>query len=58
MKQKKGFAVMDKKRHLEVASRGGKRTQATGKAYRWTSQTAKEAVAKALLVRKKKQTLV
>jgi general stress protein YciG len=34
---------MDPVRQREIASRGGKTAQATGRSHRWTSEEAKEA---------------
>jgi len=43
MKLKKGFALMNKKRLLEVCSRGGKTAHERGTAHRWNSDEAKLA---------------
>lgn len=42
-KKKKGFAAMDKATQLRLASMGGKKAHAIGKAHRFTSAEAKEA---------------
>lgn len=34
---------MSKERHREIASMGGKAAHASGKAYKWNSETAAEA---------------
>jgi general stress protein YciG len=39
----RGFASMSKERHREIASMGGKAAHASGKAYKWNSETAAEA---------------
>ena len=43
MKQQKGFAVMDKARQREIASKGGKSAHAKGTAHEWTSAEAQAA---------------
>lgn len=50
----RGFASMDKKKQLEVASRGGSAAHASGKAYKWDSEAAKAASAKSVAVRRAK----
>lgn len=42
-KPKQGFAVMDKTKQLEIASKGGKAAHAQGKAHEWTSEEAATA---------------
>lgn len=41
---KRGFASLSEARRREVAAMGGKAAQATGRAYRWDSTSAKDAV--------------
>ena len=41
--QKRGFANLTPEKRSEVSSKGGKASQATGKAHRWTPEQAKEA---------------
>jgi general stress protein YciG len=40
---KRGFASIDPKRQREIASMGGKAAHASGNAYKWNSETAREA---------------
>jgi general stress protein YciG len=42
-KSRRGFAAMDKEVQREIARRGGKRAQESGKAHRWDSASAREA---------------
>lgn len=42
----RGFAAMDRARLSEIASRGGRASQATGTAHRFTSEEAKIAGSK------------
>ena len=44
--QKRGFAAMSPEKRKLVASKGGKTAHLTGKAYRFTSEKAREAGAK------------
>lgn len=41
--KKRGFACMDPAAVAELASRGGRAAQASGKAHRWTSEAARIA---------------
>lgn len=41
--QQRGFALLSKERRREIASRGGKAAQRTGRAHRWNSEEAREA---------------
>ena len=45
-KQKRGFAVMDPEKRREIASRGGRRAHAEGKAHQFTKAEAAIAGAK------------
>lgn len=38
-----GFAKLSLEENREISSRGGKRAKALGRAYKWTSETAKIA---------------
>ncbi len=40
---KRGFASMDKARLREIASMGGKKAHALGRAHQWTQEEAAEA---------------
>jgi len=42
-KQLRGFAALSQKRRSEIASLGGQAAQRMGKAYRFTSEKAREA---------------
>lgn len=42
-KQRKGFAVMDHKRVIEIASMGGKKAHQVGTAHEWTHEEAAAA---------------
>ena len=42
-KQRRGFAVMDKQAHREIARAGGVAAHAVGLAHRFTSELAREA---------------
>lgn len=59
MPLKKGFAVIDPKRHKEIARSGGLASWLSGKAHRWTAEEAREAGkkggAKSVLARKNKK---
>jgi general stress protein YciG len=39
----RGFASMSRKRHLEIASKGGKRGHELGVAHQWTREEARKA---------------
>lgn len=41
--KKRGFARMSAQQQRAIASRGGKSAHATGKAHRWTRETARAA---------------
>ena len=43
VKRKRGFAVMDREKQREIASRGGKAAHLKGTAHEWTGEEAKEA---------------
>lgn len=43
MKGKRGFAAMSVDQRKRIARLGGKKVQALGKAYKWTSETARDA---------------
>lgn len=45
--QKKGFALLSKEARVEMARKGGKAAQKSGKVNRFTSETAKKASLKA-----------
>lgn len=42
-KQRRGFAVVDKEKMRQIASRGGKTAHAIGLAHKFTSEKAREA---------------
>lgn len=42
-KKKRGFAAMDKEKHREIASKGGKAAHELGRAHQFTSEEAREA---------------
>jgi general stress protein YciG len=42
-KSKRGFAVIDPERQRAIASNGGKKAQANGTAYKFTSDSARRA---------------
>lgn len=46
MKGRQGFASLDKKRQLELASKGGKAAWKKGTAHKWTKEEAKLAGSK------------
>lgn len=57
-KQKRGFAVMDPEKRREIASRGGRRAHAEGRAHQFTKEEAAIAGAKggrAAAAKRKKQ---
>ena len=39
----RGFASMDRKKHREIAAKGGKAAHARGTAHEWTSEEARAA---------------
>lgn len=41
--KKRGFGSMDKEKQRAIASKGGKAAHASGKAHKWTSETARAA---------------
>ena len=43
MKQKKGFAAMTPEQRKEIASAGGRASHSQGKAYKFTTETARQA---------------
>lgn len=43
MKKKRGFAAMSEQKRREIAAKGGRAAQATGKTHRWTRAEAVEA---------------
>ena len=42
-KARRGFAVMDRDKQREIASKGGRAAHLKGTAHRWTEEEAKEA---------------
>lgn len=42
-KARRGFAVMDREKQREIASKGGRAAHLKGTAHRWTEEEAKEA---------------
>lgn len=42
-KRPRGFTVLPREQVIEIARKGGLAAQATGRAYRWTSEQAREA---------------
>lgn len=42
-KKLRGFAAMDKEKHREIASKGGKAAHELGRAHQFTSEEAREA---------------
>jgi general stress protein YciG len=50
-----GFGSMDKERLKEVAAQGGKSAHAQGKAYRFSSEAAREAALKGAEAKRKKK---
>jgi uncharacterized protein len=42
-KARRGFAVMDREKQREIASKGGRAAHQKGTAHRWTEEEAKEA---------------
>ena len=52
--RKRGFAAMSEERRREAAVKGAAATHAAGKAYQWTSETAKAAAEKSAVSRKEK----
>jgi general stress protein YciG len=54
MKNKRGFAVMDKDRVREIARAGGKRAHQMGTAHEFNSETARAAGLKGRGIKKKK----
>lgn len=51
VKQRKGFATLDKDRRRAIASLGGKAAHKKGTAHQWTSQEARDAGRKGGLAR-------
>lgn len=49
-KHKRGFASMNPERRREICSEGGKAVHAKGKAYEWTTETARIAGRKGGLI--------
>ena len=47
-----GFASMPKDKQREIARQGGVMAQLTGKAHRWTSETARDAGRKGGMARR------
>ena len=43
VKARRGFAVMDRDKQREIASKGGRAAHQKGTAHRWTEEEAKEA---------------
>lgn len=52
-KSRRGFAGMDPEKQRLIASAGGKKAHALGKAHKWTSEEAKEAGKKGSQARSK-----
>ena len=50
----RGFSGMDPEKHREIARKGGKAAQATGKAHKFTTEEAKEAGRKGGRARRRK----
>lgn len=43
MKSTRGFASMNKEKQRRIASLGGKKAHATGRAHKWTTEEARAA---------------
>jgi general stress protein YciG len=50
MTKKRGFAALSPERHREIAAKGGRAVQASGKAHRFTSEEAADAGHKGVAV--------